>query len=80
MGLYELDKMHQAGYIHGDYHYENVLINPSYNYFEKNSGRAIIIDFGCSTIANNEESRLEMLQYEMCLNQRLVPSLNHVQH
>ncbi len=65
MGLYELDKMHQEGYTHGDYHYENVLINSSYNYFEKNSGRAILIDFGYSNITNNEESRLEMLQYEV---------------
>jgi tRNA A-37 threonylcarbamoyl transferase component Bud32 len=65
MGLYELDKMHKAGYAHGDYHYENILIHPSYNYFEKGSGKAILIDFGRSSVADKGESRFEMLQYEV---------------
>jgi serine/threonine protein kinase len=63
MGLYELDKMHKVGYAHGDYHYENILIHPTYNYFENGSGKAMLIDFGFSHVSN--ESRLEMLQHDV---------------
>jgi len=48
--LYVLDKLHELGFMHNDFHDDNVLLNKNYNYFgfEKdiNNGRAIIIDFG----------------------------------
>ena len=67
MALYELYRLHSFGYKHNDFHYENVLIHPTYDYFDKSSGRAVIIDFGCSeTIQHaNNSSRLELLQYEL---------------
>jgi hypothetical protein len=46
--LYELTRMHRLGYAHGDFHHANILINPDYPYFDNNSGRALIIDFGRS--------------------------------
>jgi len=67
MALYELYRLHSFGYKHNDFHYENVLIHPTYDYFDKSSGRAVIVDFGCSeTIQQtSNSSRLELLQYEL---------------
>lgn len=31
--MYELDRLHKFGYIHGDIHYENALINPDLYYY-----------------------------------------------
>jgi serine/threonine protein kinase len=65
LALYELDRLHKLGYIHNDFHYDNVLINTTYNYFSNNSGRAILIDFGYSKPINENETRIEMLHYEV---------------
>lgn len=66
MALYELQRLHSFGYKHNDFHYENVLVNPTYDYFGKSSGRAVIIDFGCSEpIHASNIARLELLQYEI---------------
>ena len=51
MHAYELNKMSSYGYVHGDFHFGNVMINPNYPYFTNKSsdkyyGRALIIDFG----------------------------------
>jgi thiamine kinase-like enzyme len=64
MAIYELHRLHQFGYIHNDFHYENVLINTSYSYFNQTSGRAILIDFGYSTRTTNQNA-VELLQYEI---------------
>ena len=49
MAIYELYKLHNIGYTHNDFHFENVLIHESYNYFDSiGNGREIIIDFGSS--------------------------------
>ena len=47
MSLYLLIELYKLGYIHGDHHPGNILINISYeNYFYGLSGRPLIIDFG----------------------------------
>ncbi len=51
--LYALDKLHALGFMHNDFHDDNVLFVNNYNYFgfesDANNGRAIIIDFGRAT-------------------------------
>jgi serine/threonine protein kinase len=50
--LYELKRLHKLGYVHGDLHQSNILINPNSEYFTKHTdedvvlGKAMIIDFG----------------------------------
>lgn len=52
--LYELDRLHQLGYIHGDPHGGNVLINPNVHYYYSESthpetlyqGHLMLLDFG----------------------------------
>lgn len=48
MGLYELLRLYNVGYIHGDPHKSNILFNPDYKYIDEDEykGRAIILDFG----------------------------------
>jgi serine/threonine protein kinase len=47
MAIYELSKLHKLGYMHNDFHFDNVLIHETYNYIDlAKSGRAILIDFG----------------------------------
>ena len=60
IAMYELSKLHKLGYMHNDFHYDNVLIHETYNYFDmENSGRAILIDFGdCSETYNMLEVEL----------------------
>ena len=64
LSLYTLDKLHSFGYIHGDFHDDNVLIIQKYNYFsfsKDNIGRAILIDFG-ETIETEETDRFKLLK------------------
>jgi hypothetical protein len=50
---YELIRLYRTGYIHGDTHLENAMMNDHYNYvYDK---RAIIIDFGRTHKHNNQE-------------------------
>jgi serine/threonine protein kinase len=70
MAIYELHRLHQFGYTHNDFHYENVLINPTYSYFNQTSGRAILIDFGCakriaSDSGSGSQHSFELLHYEL---------------
>jgi hypothetical protein len=46
MARYEIAKLYHLGYIHGDLHTENLLIHPTYHYFDGIPGRVILIDFG----------------------------------
>ena len=70
--LYTLDKLHTLGFMHNDFHDNNVLLVRNYNYFgfEKDSmGRAIIIDFGLTNKFKppdkiDDEYRLKLLQNE----------------
>ena len=74
MALYELDKLHKLRYCHNDFHFQNVMINPTYKYFTTNDkddmGRALIIDFGLSTRIpenvdmENKENRIKLLNDE----------------
>ena len=78
MAFYELDKIHRAGYLHNDFHFENVMIRPDYRYFtlsadpneQKYLGRAIFIDFGLSEpIPSNfdltdDKTRIQLLKRE----------------
>ncbi len=65
MALYELNRMHQFGYMHNDFHFENVLIHEKYSYFDTNDfGRAIIIDFGLSDKVDEQSNDLETLLRE----------------
>jgi hypothetical protein len=49
---YEMIRMYDlTGYLHGDFHQFNFMVNPTYSYFGDDaafSGRAVIIDFGSS--------------------------------
>ena len=65
MAIYELYKLHNIGYTHNDFHFENVLIHESYNYFECiGNGRAIIIDFGSSSEVPLEATSKQLLELE----------------
>ena len=65
MAIYELYKLHNIGYTHNDFHFENVLIHESYNYFECiGNGRAIIIDFGSSCEVPLEATPKQLLELE----------------
>jgi serine/threonine protein kinase len=64
MAFYELLRLHSFGYTHRDFHYENVLVHTSYNYFGKESGRAMLIDFGYSSPIHSSASPLELLHDE----------------
>jgi len=66
MAMYELYKLHTIGYVHNDFHFENVIIHESYNYFESTgSGRAIIIDFGRSCEIPLEATPKRLLELEL---------------
>ena len=58
---YEFFRLANFGYLHGDAHFSNIMINPNYNYFSnKLTGRAIIIDFGrTQKIESNEKYTLD---------------------
>lgn len=67
-----LERLHRQGYIHGDLHFNNILINPNeYLYYmdekiEKYKGNLMLIDFGFSQKINEIKNTqiLESLQYE----------------
>ncbi len=49
LAVYELLRLYDIGYMHGDYHTQNILINTNYKYNnigEQIMGRALIIDYG----------------------------------
>jgi hypothetical protein len=57
---YEFRRLNILGYLHGDAHLNNVLINPNYQYFTRSGnpeylGRAIIIDFGRTKTLSPEQ-------------------------
>lgn len=49
LAIYELLRLYDVGYMHGDYHMKNILINTQYNYNTLENvylGRCLIIDYG----------------------------------
>ena len=66
MAMYELSKLHNLGYMHNDFHFDNVLIHETYNYFDlAKSGRAILIDFcDCIEVPSGVEPR-KLLEMEL---------------
>ena len=46
---YEFKRLHSFGYLHGDAHFGNIMVNKNYQYFKDFVGRVIIIDFGRTT-------------------------------
>lgn len=50
LAVYELLRLYDIGYMHGDYHTQNILINTNYKYSNLDDnlylGRALIIDYG----------------------------------
>jgi tRNA A-37 threonylcarbamoyl transferase component Bud32 len=56
VAAFELDQMHRIGYIHGDNHEGNIMIEPNYLYTRTmnpdHRGKLLIIDFGRSTQTN----------------------------
>jgi tRNA A-37 threonylcarbamoyl transferase component Bud32 len=66
MAIYELNNLHKLGYMHNDFHFDNVLIHETYNYFDfSGSGRAIIIDFGLSDLVPDNINQIELLEKEL---------------
>jgi len=66
MAIYELNNLHKLGYMHNDFHFDNVLIHETYNYFDfAGSGRAIIIDFGLSDLLADNTNQIELLEKEL---------------
>lgn len=82
MAFCELDRLHRIGYIHNDFHFENVLIHESYYYSNLFNGRAIIIDFGLSQKIDespeflNDNKRLQLLQDEYGSNE--LPTIQRI--
>ena len=59
--VYELIKCYKIGYIHGDFHFNNILFNKKEKYINSIKGRALLIDFGYAmkiskpeNLSNNE--------------------------
>ena len=46
MVIFELWRLHNLGYLHGDAHTGNFMIDPTYRYFNGSPGRVVVIDFG----------------------------------
>jgi len=46
LARYELWRLYELGYIHGDANQANFMVNPEYEYIKGKPGRVIIIDFG----------------------------------
>ena len=46
LAMYELSRLYQIGYLHGDPNASNAMVNPDYKYIEGATGRVILIDFG----------------------------------
>jgi serine/threonine protein kinase len=46
MVIFELWRLHNLGYLHGDAHGGNFMIDPNYRYFNGTPGRVVVIDFG----------------------------------
>jgi len=65
LAAYELVRLKQIGFIHGDLHDGNIMYNPNYKYITnddkevKFKGRALIIDFGRSLIDKTELAAAE---------------------
>lgn len=56
MATYELWRLYNVGYLHGDPHQGNILFNPNYVYINDSDykGRAILLDFGRTKKHNNK--------------------------
>ena len=54
LAAYELVRLREIGFIHGDLHHGNIMYNPNYKYItnkdDEYTGRALLIDFGQSLI------------------------------
>ena len=54
--VYELIKCYKIGYIHGDFHFNNILFNKKEKYIRSIKGRALLIDFGYAMKIDNSEN------------------------
>lgn len=61
MAIYEMWRLYNVGYLHGDPHQSNILFNPDYKYIDEVEfkGRAIILDFGRSIPHKGEKIAIE---------------------
>jgi serine/threonine protein kinase len=64
--LFDLIRLHKYGYVHGDYHTENILVNTNYKYYFGDTpeliGKTLILDFGRSKpIHYNKNLSLKMV-------------------
>ena len=46
LAMYELSRLYQIGYLHGDPNASNAMVNPDYKYIEGATGRVVWVDFG----------------------------------
>lgn len=56
LAMYELSRLYQIGYLHGDPNASNAMVNPDYKYIEGATGRVILIDFGLAYSIDNATS------------------------
>ena len=77
MTLYLLIELYKLGYIHGDHHSENILINIDYQgYFGRDiSGRPLIIDFGRTQLLTEVFSHAKLLELKGLYNRGLYTEL-----
>ena len=84
LAVYELIRLYDLGYLHGDFSPANILINPDYIYTEKNNeqdkGRAMLIDFGASfsVPATNNNTDLSIREKINIMLDTPVPYFNNI--
>jgi len=73
---YEIKRLNNLGFKHNDAHLGNIMINTNINYYStKEKGKALIIDFGRSTVdMHNTDTRDERIYNEIPHREKLFSS------
>lgn len=76
LAIYEMLRLYDIGYLHGDYHTDNILINTKYkyNYLTGNYlGRSLIIDYGMAFKNKHVDNSLSSSQKMHIVTQEKQP-------